>query len=62
MNNTKEEVFNLIEKLKSLILEYDSNMKKLEEIIIKIWEKNEISEEIKNKLSEFQDFLDSLKI
>lgn len=62
MNNTKEEVFNLIEKLKSLILEYDSNMTKLEELIRKIWEKNEISEEIKNKLSEFQDFLDSLKI
>lgn len=62
MNNTKEEVFNLIDKLKSLILEYDSNMTKLEELVIQIWEKNEISEEIKNKLSEFQDFLDSLKI
>lgn len=62
MNNTKEEVFNLIEKLKSLILEYDSNMTKLEELVIKIWEKNEISEEIKNKLSEFQEFLDSLNI
>lgn len=62
MNNNKEEVFNLIEKLKSLILEYDSNMTKLEELVIKIWEKNEISEEIKNKLSEFQDFLDSLNI
>lgn len=62
MNNQKEEVFNLIEKLKSLILEYDLNMKKLEELIRKIWEKNEISEEIKNKLSEFQDFLDSLEI
>lgn len=62
MNNSKEEVFNLIEKLKSLILEYDSNMTKLEELVIQIWEKNEISEEIKNKLSEFQDFLDSLQI